>query len=55
MQTLSTEQGELRQGEGQAMTGASSQGQQRTGACPTLLEYFLPEADVVVTHKIVAT
>ncbi|WP_438044193.1 hypothetical protein [Sorangium sp. So ce128] len=35
------------------MTGASPQGQQRSGACPTLLEYFLPEADIVVTHKIV--
>src|SRR5688572_5684763 len=35
------------------MTGASSQGQQRSGACPTLLEYFLPEADIVANHEIV--
>ncbi|WP_437282587.1 hypothetical protein WME90_19015 [Sorangium sp. So ce375] len=53
MQNISTEQGESRQGEEQATTNASHECPQRSGAGPTLLEYFLPEADIVVNHEIV--
>lgn len=53
MQNISTEQGENRQGEGQAMTESSFEGQQRSAAGPTLLESFLPEADIVVNEEIV--
>ncbi|WP_437593919.1 hypothetical protein [Sorangium sp. So ce1000] len=53
MQTISTKQGESRQGEEHATTGASHECPQRSGASPTLLEHFLPEADIVVNRQIV--
>ncbi|WP_437987098.1 hypothetical protein [Sorangium sp. So ce117] len=53
MQTISTEQGESRQGGEQAATDASHECPQRSGASPTLLEHFLPEADIVMNHAIV--
>ncbi|WP_437942138.1 hypothetical protein [Sorangium sp. So ce341] len=53
MQNISTEQGESRQGEGQATTESSFEGQQRSAACPTLIESFLPVADIVVNEQIV--
>ncbi|AGP36965.1 hypothetical protein [Sorangium cellulosum] len=53
MQNISTEQGESRQGEGQATTETSFEGQQRSAACPTLIESFLPVADIVVNEQIV--
>ncbi|CAN93846.1 hypothetical protein sce3686 [Sorangium cellulosum So ce56] len=53
MQTISTEQGESRQGGEQATTDASHECPQRSGASPTLLEHLLPEADIVMNHAIV--
>ncbi|XXX82004.1 hypothetical protein WMF30_24910 [Sorangium sp. So ce134] len=53
MQNISTEQGERRQAEGQATTESSFEGQHRCAAGPTLLESFLPEADIVVNEEIV--
>ncbi|AUX32518.1 MULTISPECIES: hypothetical protein [Sorangium] len=53
MQNISTEQGERRQGEGHAITESSFEGQQRSAACPTLIESFLPVADIVVNEQIV--
>ncbi|WP_437627408.1 hypothetical protein [Sorangium sp. So ce1151] len=53
MQNISTQQGESRHGEGQATTEGSLEGQQRSAAGPTLLESFLPEADIVLNHEIV--
>lgn len=52
MQNISTQQGESRQLEGQATTESPHEGQ-RVATGPTLLESFLPEADIVVNDEIV--
>ncbi|AUX22913.1 hypothetical protein SOCEGT47_034290 [Sorangium cellulosum] len=53
MQNITTQQGEIRKEDEQATTDVTLEQQQRAASSRTLLESFLPDADIVINDEIV--